>query len=224
LLIIFDLDDTLIDTSGSIVPFRLDFALQRMIKAGLSILDFDQALSRLKAMDETAHSTKEALGEFLEIQGASSGFLEIGCKAVYDHHEFSFPVLPTEAAPDALLDLYKKHTLAIVSIGTKEIQFEKMKKAGIDTSLFSRIIICQDPFKKQSYHDLMEDLGVTAQNVIVVGDRIKRDLAPAKALGCKTVHMKWGRGLHQKGDKEEIDFSITSIDQLRSIITQLENT
>lgn len=223
MLIIFDLDDTLIDTSGSIVPFRLEAALKNMIEAGLSILDFDEALSRLKAMDETAHSTREALGEFLEIQAAPAQLLDVGCQAVYGCKDFSFPVATTDDALDALLDLYKKHTLAIVSIGVKEIQFEKMKKAGIDTSLFSRIIICQDPFKKQSYQHLLEDLGVAPYNAIVVGDRIKRDLAPAKALGCKTVHMRWGRGLHQKGDKEEVDFSISTLDQLRPILAQLEN-
>lgn len=223
MLIIFDLDDTLIDTSGSIAPFRLEAALKNMIEAGLAILDFDEALLRLKAMDETAHSTREALGEFLEIQAASPQLLDVGCQSVYESKDFSFPVTPTEDALDALLDFYKKHTLAIVSIGVKEIQFEKMKKAGIDTSLFSRIIICQDPFKKQSYQHLLEDLGVAPYNAIVVGDRIKRDLAPAKALGCKTVHMRWGRGLHQKGDKEEVDFSISTLDQLRPILAQLEN-
>jgi putative hydrolase of the HAD superfamily len=223
LLIIFDLDDTLIDTSGSIIPFRLEAALNDMIRAGLSVDDFDEALSRLKAMDETAHSTREALFEFLEIHEASSQLLDVGCQAVYGCKDFSFPVSTTESASEALLDLYKKHTLAIVSIGVKEIQFEKMKKAGIDTSLFSRIIICQDPFKKQSYQHLLEDLGVAPYNAIVVGDRIFRDLTPAKTLGCKTVHMRWGRGLHQRGDNKQVDFSISTLEQLRPIIAQLEN-
>ena len=224
MLIIFDLDDTLIDTSGSVVPFRLETALHSMIASGLTLQDVAAGLARLTAMDETAHSTREALCEFLEIEEADPKLLEIGCDVVYKSKEFTFPVESTKDAKEALMELAKKYTLAIVSVGVKEIQFEKLKKAGIDTSMFSRIIICQDPFKKQSYQTLIEDLGVSPYQVVVVGDRIKRDLAPGKALGCKTVHMRWGRGLHQKGDKEDIDFSITTLDQLRPIMAELENS
>lgn len=224
MLIIFDLDDTLIDTSGSVVPFRLETALHSMIASGLRLQDVASGLTRLKAMDETAHSTREALCEFLEIEDADPKLLEVGCDVVYKSKEFTFPVEATKDAKEALMELAKKYTLAIVSVGVKEIQFEKLKKAGIDTSMFSRIIICQDPFKKQSYQTLIEDLGVSPYQVVVVGDRIKRDLAPGKALGFKTVHMRWGRGLHQKGDKEDIDFAITTLDQLRPIMAELENS
>ncbi len=223
MLIIFDLDDTIIDTSGSIIPFRLEQALKHMVDAGLKVANYEQALQSLKALDETAPSSKEALKKFLQSHEAPSVCLDVGCHQIYACPDFKHPVEPTQNASDALLSLHRKYKLAIVSVGIQEIQLEKMKKAGIDTSLFSSILICPDPFKKQFYLQLIEDFKIEPHRVIVVGDRIQRDLSPAKELGCKTVHMKWGRGLHQKDETQEIDFSISTLDQLRPIMTHLEN-
>lgn len=223
MLIIFDLDDTLVDTSGSIIPYKLQQALRLMVKHGLELPDFQQALSMMTTMDARSDSTYDALKEFLEIHDAEKKFLQIAYQEVYENQIFEYDVLPTKGAMEVLIDLAKKHTLAVVSAGIKEIQLEKMKKAGIDTSVFSRIVICEAFNKKVYYQQLIEDLKIVPSEVLVCGDRIKRDLIPGKALGFKTVHMKWGRGLHQKGDIGDIDFIIDSLEQIKPIVMQFEN-
>jgi FMN phosphatase YigB (HAD superfamily) len=223
LLIIFDLDDTLIDTTGSILPHRLRKALQVMMEEGLVIEDFEAALSMMTTINARSDSTQHALKEFLEIHDAQESLFQRAYQEVYEKKYFDYDISPTKWAIEVLMDLSKKHTLALVSVGIKEIQMEKMKKAGIDTSLFSRIIVCKEPNKRIYYQQLIEELKVSPLEVIVCGDRIKRDLSPGKALGFKTIHMKWGRGLHQKGEKGEIDFTIASLDQLKPIIMQFEN-
>jgi putative hydrolase of the HAD superfamily len=223
LLIIFDLDDTLIDTSGSIIPYKLQSALRVMVAQGLQLPDFRQALEMMTAMDAKSDSTLDTLKEFLEIHDVEGKFLQIAYDEVYVNKIFEYDVLPTKSAIEVIVDLSKKHTLAIVSAGIKEIQMEKLKKAGIDTSVFSRIVICEAFNKKFYYQQLIEDLKVSPLEVVVCGDRVKRDLLPGKALGFKTIHMKWGRGVHQKGELGDIDFTIDSLDQLRPIIMQFEN-
>lgn len=225
MLIIFDLDDTLIDTSGSIVPYKLHKALQAMINRGLVVDHFHKALEILKMIDAYSESTLHALKEFLEIHDVpQEKFLEVACHEVYHSQDFEQDVLPTKGAIETLFDLSKKHSLAIVSAGVLDIQLEKMKKAGIDTSIFSRIVVCKEGGKKQYYEQILGDLKFQPRDVVVCGDRIIRDLSPAKALGCFTIHMKWGRGLRQKREAQEIDFSIASLDQLKSIILQLEKS
>ena len=225
MLIIFDLDDTLIDTSGSIVPYKLYKALQAMMNHGLMIDHFPRALEMLKMIDSYSESTLHALKEFLEIHDAPQGkLLEVACHEVYHSQDFEQDILPTKGAIETLFDLSKKHSLAIVSAGVLDIQLEKMKKAGIDTSIFSRIVVCKEGSKKQYYEQILGDLKFLPRDVIVCGDRVARDLSPAKGLGCFTIHMRWGRGLHQKKDAQEIDFSIASLDQLKSIILQLEKS
>ena len=223
MLIIFDLDDTLIDTSGSILPYKLHKALQVMVDEGLCLPNFHEALAMLKMMDARSDSTMHALKEFLEIHDADQRFLQMASEEVYGNKYFEYDVLPTKSAVEVLLELTKKHTLALVSVGIREVQLEKMKKAGIDTSLFSRIVICRESNKKVYYQQLMEDLKVSHLEVVVCGDRVKRDLTPGKALGFKTIHMKWGRGLYQRGEKGEIDFTIASLDYLKPIMMQFEN-
>lgn len=223
MLIIFDLDDTLIDTSGSILPFKLEKALEVMSAKGLSLSDFNKGLKVLKEIDSRCESTKDALKEFLEIHDAEPHLLEIGLHEVYRKGEFFHEVIPTKNAVETLVELSKKYTLCLVSIGVKEIQLEKMKKAGIDTSLFSRIEICEEHHKKTSYQNLLNDLNIQSTEVFVCGDRIQRDLLPGKSLGFKTIHMRWGRGLHQKTDMEEVDFSIDSLDQIKPILMQFDN-
>lgn len=222
MLIIFDLDDTLIDTSGSIVPHKLNRALKLMMQEGLQIPDFQQGLDMLLSIDARSESTLDALKEFLELHEAQRSLLQLAYDEVYMNKIFDYHVFPTKLAIEVLLDLSKKHILAVVTAGVREIQMEKMKKAGIDTSVFSRIVVCESFNKKVHYQRLVEDLQVSPLDVIVCGDRIKRDLAPGKALGFKTVHMKWGRGLHQLCEGSEVDFVIESLEQMKGIMTQLE--
>ena len=67
MLIIFDLDDTLIDTSGSITPVKLEQALAKMVEAGLQVGDFQESLTILKRLDIATESASQTLLEFLEI-------------------------------------------------------------------------------------------------------------------------------------------------------------
>ena len=84
-------------------------------------------------------------------------------------------------------------------MGKPHQQLFKMKNAGIDSTIFSKIVISEREDKKSSYKEVLEELNMPSDRTIVCGDRIKRDLTPAKELGCKTVHMHWGRGLNSIG-------------------------
>jgi putative hydrolase of the HAD superfamily len=221
LLIIFDLDDTLIDTSGCITPIKLEQALCKMKEAGLRMGNFQEALETLRRLDSTAPSARCALEEFIEINGIDRSFLSIGIEEVYNSLPEDIPVFPLEDAVDLLSELYEIHKLALVTVGRREQQLFKLKKAGIDSSFFSKIVISEDRNKKEHYQMLMREFDVFPREVVVCGDRVPVDLAPAKQLGCTTIHMKWGRGVHSKGKKDEVDFSISRLAEIRSILSNI---
>ncbi|MCC6128027.1 MAG: haloacid dehalogenase, partial [Chlamydiae bacterium] len=50
-MIVFDLDDTLIDTSGAVVPFKMKLCLERLKQLGLELSDFSTAYQRLLEMN-----------------------------------------------------------------------------------------------------------------------------------------------------------------------------
>ena len=195
MLIIFDLDDTLIDTTGSITPVKLEQALSKMVEAGLQVGDFQEALTILKRLDTAAESASQTLLEFLEITNADKKFYEIGHAEVYGPLPQDFPVYALDQAIELLVDLSLEHQLALVSMGSPTQQRLKLKNAGIDSTIFSKICISEDRDKKPYYKTILDELGFAPSQTLVCGDRVKRDLSPAKELGCITVHMQWGRGL-----------------------------
>lgn len=218
MLIIFDLDDTLIDTSACITPVKLVDALHRMREAGLFLSNWDKAETMIKQLDETKESARETLVEFLEIHGADKKFLEIGLKEVYEGLSLEMPIFPVGGALELLEELKEAHDLAIVTIGKEERQVAKMKKAGIDHTLFCKIVATDGPSKKSHYQQLMQELGFSAQEVVVLGDRVAGDLAPAKELGCKTIHVQRGRGRHRQGSKKDVDFAIKDLSEAKEIL------
>lgn len=222
MLIIFDLDDTLIDTSGCITPFKLQMALKKMVDLGLEVNDFEGAHAHLKKLDAASQSSQETLFKFLESVGAEpSSFLEealIEMKTILPS-EFSISTL--EGAGDVLRELRRDHQLALVTIGNRSLQLQKIAQAKIDPSLFSRLVIVEKGGKKDHYQTLMRELNVFPESVIVCGDRIAIDLTPAKELGLKTVHMRWGRGLNSKEPKSDVDYSISRLNEMNQIVKGL---
>jgi len=209
LLIIFDLDDTLIDTAGSILPFRRRQVLERMAEEGVAI---DPEMESLYAsIDERSRTSREALQKFL---GTSHHLLEESVKTLYGASNFPFPIRLTPGTNESLFLLSQEHTLSIVTYGNPLIQKKKIEKAGLDRALFSNIVVCEQPIKGPHYKTIFENSGEVHSDVIVCGDRVGRDLLPAKELGFTTVLMRWGRGKSEPFDPQVVDHQITSIHEL----------
>lgn len=217
MLIIFDLDDTLIDTSGSVTPYKLRECLKIFVSLGLLVRDFDAALKHLMQINEEMSGSKEALAKFLNQYGADSALLESALREMTRPLPPDFIVRLTPNAKEILELFSKKVPLALVTGGHPPFQMEKLEKAGIDRSFFSKIAIPEDSVKKPFYEGLIQEFSIHPQEVLVCGDRIGMDLAPAHALGCQTVHMRWGRGTKLETEKW-ITHSIFQLSDLKRIV------
>ncbi|HSX03166.1 MAG TPA: HAD family hydrolase [Rhabdochlamydiaceae bacterium] len=218
MLVIFDLDDTLIDTSGIITPFKLKLALMRMVEAGLKTDPFDRAFQLLKQIDSQSEATRHTINTFLDHYGAPKSFFDIAMQAFVEPLPEDFVVKTWRQTHQVLTDLKKDHTLAIVTMGDPDFQMEKIKKAGLEHSIFCKIAVAGVNNKKPHYKSLMEELKLPPTQVVVVGDRIGNDLTPAKELGALTVHLVKGRGKNSKGPKEHVDFTICEIEELTGVL------
>lgn len=128
-----------------------------------------------------------------------------------------FSISTTPFAKEILEELKEKHRLALVTAGNPAFQREKLEKAGIEPTLFSNILIPEDSVKKPAYEVLAKEFLNRPRDVVVCGDRISVDLAPAHELGFVTVHMRWGRGLINQTEPW-IDYSISALSELRDIL------
>ena len=217
MLIVFDLDDTLIDTSGCVTPLRLRQILEMIDGRGASPKPFDSAMESLLALNEVSVSSLEAIRDTLERYDAMHLFEE--ARALYTAPlPPDFSVRTTPNAKNVLYDLHGKgHQLAIVTGGKQAFQLEKIKKAGFELSIFSKIMVSEDCNKKPYYEALLKEFSELPSDCVVIGDRIPMDLLPAHELGFCTVHMRWGRGRMWKSENW-IDHSIRELSELLEIL------
>lgn len=207
MLIIFDLDDTLIDTSGSITPHAVKWALNQ---AGVNV-----TYEQFEEANKTAYTSSEALSQFLAADDVE--------KVIELIHQFPLDTIDVKTTPGALElvdELKKEHSLVIVTVGDKKQQMKKILCAGFNPDDFAAIHITPIRDKKKIYQSIQEG---TEENILVVGDRIKTDLAPAKALGMRTLHMRFGRGRNNTGLKNDADGIIDTISEVKQVIYEYEN-
>jgi putative hydrolase of the HAD superfamily len=216
LLIVFDLDDTLVRTSECITPILLERCLLRMVNKGFEVTDSHQALVDLKRINKESANIGEALEKFLNIKQQSPDFIAVAQEEV---HNFilDMPIFPLESAIEILYALKKrKHILCLVTIGKEILQRQKLEKAGIDPILFSKIIVSEDKNKQPHYEKLLAEFNYSPSQVLVCGDRVSIDLEPAIRLDCKTVHILSGRGLSAKerASQAKVTYRISSLIEL----------
>lgn len=214
-MIIFDLDDTLIDTTGAIGPFKMKLCLQELGRLGLSLGDFAEAYRELMALNDTSLRSRDALERFIVSRGGDSSLFKNVLPFMVSPLPEDFTIPTTPCAKEILEELHRDHDLALVTSGHPPFQKEKLKKAGIEPSLFSNILIPEDSIKRPAYEALRKKF--LNARVIVCGDRIAMDLLPARDLGFTTVHMRWGRGLLNQ-TQPWIDYSISDLRELRDIV------
>ena len=216
MLIIFDLDDTLIDTSGAITPFKMRRCLTRLLEEGLAVSNLEEAYLELLEVNAKSQGSRQAITCFIEkfgfpLKRAERAFAEL-TTPLPSH----FPIPTTPDAKKILTWVGSAHTLALVTGGAFSFQREKMEKAGLDSSIFSRIAIPEDSVKKPVYESLLKEFSIPADQIWVCGDRVEVDLVPARELGFKTIHMRWGRGKLAHADW--VDHSISTLSELKGII------
>lgn len=217
MLIIFDLDDTLIDTSGAVTPFKMKECLKLLVREGLPIQNFDRSYQELLAINAKSPKSKDALSRFIEREGGDLRLLEPALEEMTKPLPDDFVIPTTPHAKEILEWASRSHTLALVTGGHPPFQREKLKKAGIEPAFFSKIDIPEDSVKKPCYQGLLKEFSIPPQQVIVCGDRIAMDLAPAHELGIQTVHMRWGRGA--QGQTEAwIRHAISDLTELKRIV------
>ena len=206
MFIIFDLDDTLIDTSGFITPYKLQQCARIFGVKQEALLEEN----RIKA------KAQEAIVSFAIKNGLESKVDDAlsELKAPLPPH-FKVPLIP--CAKDVLNHFKKRCNLGLVTMGDSSFQQDKLKKSGIDSSLFSMIRVLERAEKKLAYEEIQEKFLLEPKSIWVCGDRIDTDLRPAHELGFHTVHMRWGRGLKEKHE-DWIDHTIDGLEELKERI------
>lgn len=209
--IAIDLDDTLIDTSRTLVPIASRAAFQAMTKLGLQI-DFEafEHERKIGALSMSHQKIFKVIAEKF-CQNPSAELIEAGIQAFYN------PPIPIElplldGASENLEVLAKKYPLFLVTTGSIPTQKRKILAAGIQNK-FQKIYTF-DSFKKErkrnAFEDILKNLSLKPAELISIGNRLSQEIHDAKEIGCITCYFKYGEhvGEAARNEFEIPDFTI----------------
>lgn len=120
-----------------------------------------------------------------------------------------------EHSREVLMQIHNHYPMVLVSNFYGNIEVV-LKEFGLD-SLFchvveSAVVKIRKP-DARIFQMGIDALGLNPNEVVVVGDSIKKDIVPAKSLGCQTVWFK-GEGWTDEEDESLADEVITDLSQL----------
>ncbi len=221
--VVFDLDDTLLDTWGKIVPQACRESCQAMIDAGLNGRLDDVLLARQTFIQSDPRGN--VFRYLVETFGAKEGTHEpqviaAGFNAFYTRN-VETDIALVKGAAEILRQLKERCPIYLVTSGNPETQMQKIRTLQLlDT--FVRIYLV-DPSrgerKQQAFAQIMAKHEFPAEKFLSVGNRVDTDLADAKILGWETCWVRYGEYAHllPQNEFETPDFQIEQLAELAKI-------
>ena len=191
--IIFDLDDTLYDCSGTLVLKSRKLAAKIISKA--IKCSETEALKLQVELEDRLGPKADISHEIANQYNLPEDFCEEISNTINTLEVEGATLFPgTMASIDELKRTGYK--LFLVTFGNREIQEKKIKVLDLE-SAFDEIIITENPLgKEKCFKEILAKYGLEPEQVLCVGDKIKDEIEVGKRLGMSTALMKHGRHYH----------------------------
>ena len=223
--VILDLDDTLFDTSGTLLEPANREAAAAMIGAGLpgtveSVAQRRMHLGRAHPAEDPDTLTVKSFG----LEGRDD-IAAAGRAAFYSRTLRSIEPFP-ETVP-VLTELSRRFDLFLMTIGSPPTQQRKVELLGIGDFFLDVILVdIATETKHEALKDLLLRRGLRPHEVVVVGDRIDREIDAARRLGLWAVRVAHGEGRHLQptGAAQQAHYTIERIDGLPHVLADIETS
>ncbi len=195
--VLFDLDNTLIDFMR-MKTAACDAALDAMIASGLK-LDRKQAVERLRALfDKLGIENQHIFDEFLMDVEGSVDYNKLAHAVIAYRKMRAGHLQPYPDVIKTLITLKSKGLkLGIISDAPRLQAWLRLVEMGLDD--FFDIVVTNDDtgkFKPDAapFLEALKQLDLPASEVLMVGDKMERDVEGAKKVGLKTALAAYGAG------------------------------
>ncbi len=218
--VIFDLDNTLIDFM-KMKKLSCEEAVSAMIDAGLNMKKDDALKKLFELYDKYGIEYKDIFQIFLE-QNTGKIDYKILSNGVIAYRRIKNGFLsPYPHVQNTLIELKKRGLkLAIVSDAPRLRAW--LRLAAMRLSNFFDVVVTYDDTgqrkpSKVPFEAAISQLGLTPEEVLMVGDWPERDILGAKSLGMKTCFAKYGYSFGV-APKTEADYEIDDVEELLKIV------
>ncbi len=212
--IIFDLDDTLYDCSGTLVLKGKKLAA-KIISKTIKCSE-EEALKLQMEIEGRLGPKADIASEISSLYNLQEDF----CKEITN----TINTLEVDGAvlfPDTMdsINELKRlgYKLFLVTFGKRKMQKKKINTLGLERA-FDEIVITENPQgKEKCFREIITKYGLEPEQVLCVGDKIKDEIEVGRKLGMPTALMKHGRHYHfykSEISDEEPYLHITKISDL----------
>ncbi len=192
-VIAFDLDDTLLDTSGLLAPKATRDAFDILIKAGLKISLAECEKLRLEWIKEISH--RDVFEKLAIHHGSEETKIaaEVATQLFYEPHlPAKLPLL--EGARANLDYLKKKYSLYLVTAGTEDAQLRKASALGV-TNDFKEIFVVNSLMKKRkkdAFLKIIEKNKIQPAELLCIGNSLTSEIRDAVEIGAASCYFEFG--------------------------------
>ncbi len=224
--LLFDIDDTLYD-STTLAEMARRNSVRAMIDSGLPVKDEQEVYEKLQHIIKTFGSNyPKHYDELLEYLNISWNPKIVAAGVVaYEHTKFGY-LKPYPGVVPALIELKKSFKLGVVSNGIAIKQWEKLIGLGLH-HFFDTVVTSEEAGVEKPSEEIFflaaEKLGLEPEECLMIGDRVKVDIAGAKSAGMKTLWFRKGKYAEVKPEreKERPDYIIGSYFELIPLIKKI---
>ncbi len=217
--IAFDLDDTLLNTSGLLVPTASMQAFKILIENGLTISLGECELHRLEAIRTVSH--KDLFLSLAKEYGTPQTLLAVE-KAIRAFYEPQLPEhLPLiDGAENIIHDLKNKYHLYIVTAGYDLGQRNKIRSLKIG-NFFKGIFVVNslnNERKIDAFREILKLENIQPENLLCIGNSLSSEIKDANELGAISCYFEFGedRGRIPTDPRYRPHFHIKEFGQLAS--------
>jgi len=215
--VIFDMDNTLFDfVEAKLIACAAVIAYVKVPVEPVVLLKY--FLRPIHGFE-----SHENIRDFLNDNNCYSEATFTQCCAIYDEEKIA-AIKPYPHVAETLSALRDRGLkLGVVTDAHNGNALKRLRKAGLEE--FFDAVITKDMSGKakpslEPFLLSMKMLGVTAKETMLVGDSIRRDIVPAKALGMLAVHAAYGDRNFHEGERDGADQVIYGIREVIGVVEE----
>jgi FMN phosphatase YigB (HAD superfamily) len=218
--VVFDLDDTLYDCTGTLLEASRRRAAAVLVEAGLPMSE-EEAFALQKELADTYGPHFLVFDEIARRHSLSNDDIDNAYRAYNSDEVGDIALFPDVARTLRFLRSRGVRCFLLTS-GVHRRQAAKIEKLGLQDAFDDIVIndVDRGDLMSECFRYLLDRHRLRPQEVLVVGDRPQEEIRIGKDLGATTAQMLHGRfsSFEPRDERETPDYRITGVFQVPTLV------